>query len=147
MTESPLEPHFRGEGPKISSKLQKRKWNPWITVSKTVNFLRIGWTIIEKSPPEQDQKWHVYAICCRPEVVGDVIFSENEKTIEGYAVLNFDFASFSTSREIFFNRLLTAEDIDDSIKRKRIRVSFKNVESIHGYMLPNLEVSCWSSLW
>ena len=33
---------------------------------------------------------HVYAICCRSEVAGDVIFSENERTIEGYAMLNFE---------------------------------------------------------
>ena len=33
---------------------------------------------------------HVYAICCLPEVAGDVISCENVKTVEGYAVLNFE---------------------------------------------------------
>ena len=40
---------------------------------------------------------HVYAICCRPEVAGDSISSENVKTIEGYAVLNFEVAAFAVS--------------------------------------------------
>ena len=41
-----------------------------------------------------------YAICCRPEVAGDVISGENVKTIEGYAALNFEAASFSSFRDI-----------------------------------------------
>ena len=36
----------------------------------------------------------VYAICCWPEVAGDVISAENVKIIEGYAVLNFEAASY-----------------------------------------------------
>ena len=43
------------------------------------------------------KKEHVYAICCRPEVAGAVISGENVKTIEGYAVLNFDVASLVVS--------------------------------------------------
>ena len=39
------------------------------------------------------QNEHIYAICCRLEVVGDVISGENLKTIEGYVVLNFRVAS------------------------------------------------------
>ena len=35
---------------------------------------------------------HVYAIHCRPEVAGDAISGGNEKTIEVYAVLNFEAA-------------------------------------------------------
>ena len=35
---------------------------------------------------------HVYAICCRPEVAGNAISGENVKTIEGYALLNFEVA-------------------------------------------------------
>ena len=46
------------------------------------------------------QNGHVYAICCRPEIDGDVISGENVKTIEGYAVLNFEVASFSSFRDI-----------------------------------------------
>ena len=43
---------------------------------------------------------HVYAISCQPEIVVDVISGENVKTIEGYAVLNFEVASFSSFRDI-----------------------------------------------
>ena len=43
---------------------------------------------------------HAYAICCRHEVASDVISSENVKTIEGYALLNFEVASFSSLRDI-----------------------------------------------
>ena len=44
------------------------------------------------------QSERIYAICCRPEVAGDVIFAESVKTIESYAVLNFEAASFSSYR-------------------------------------------------
>ena len=43
---------------------------------------------------------HIYAICCRPEVAGDVISIGNVKTIEGYAVLNFEVGSFSSFEKI-----------------------------------------------
>ena len=43
---------------------------------------------------------HVYAICCRPEVAGDVVSGESVKTIEAYAELNFEFASFSSFQDI-----------------------------------------------
>ena len=46
------------------------------------------------------QNEHVYAICCRPEVAGDVISGENAKTVEGYAVLNFEVASLCSFRDI-----------------------------------------------
>ena len=46
------------------------------------------------------QNEHVYVICCRPEVAGDFISGENVKTIEGYAVLNSEVASFSSFRDI-----------------------------------------------
>ena len=45
------------------------------------------------------QNEHVYAICCRPEVAGDVISSENVKTVEGYVMLNFETATISSFRE------------------------------------------------
>ena len=38
----------------------------------------------------------VYAICYRPEVVGDVISGENVNTAEGYPSLNVDAASISS---------------------------------------------------
>ena len=34
------------------------------------------------------QNEHVYAICCQPEVAGDVISGQNVETTEGYVVLN-----------------------------------------------------------
>ena len=37
-TVGPFEPHFWGQDAKMSIRLQKRKWSPWIDVSKTVNF-------------------------------------------------------------------------------------------------------------
>ena len=42
---------------------------------------------------------HVYTICCRPLVVGDVISGENIKTTEDCALLNFEAASFSSFLE------------------------------------------------
>ena len=66
---------------------------------------------------------HVYVICCREEEAGDVVSSENVKTVEAYSMLNFEVASFSNFRDIKKNRFVMAADIDDSIKRKRIRVS------------------------
>ena len=43
------------------------------------------------------QNEHVYAMCCRPEVAGDVIPGESVKTSEGYALLNFEAASIISS--------------------------------------------------
>ena len=62
------------------------------------------------------QNEHVYVMCCRPEAAGDVISSENVKTIEGCAVLNFEVGSFRSFRDIIQNHFETAADIDDSIK-------------------------------
>ena len=36
---------------------------------------------------------HVYALCCRLEVAGDAISTENVKTTEGYAFLHFEAAN------------------------------------------------------
>ena len=46
------------------------------------------------------QNEHVYAICCRPEVAGDAMSSKYVKTIECYAMLNFELASFGSFRDI-----------------------------------------------
>ena len=46
------------------------------------------------------QNEHIYAICCRPEVVGDIISCENVKIIKGYAVLNSEVAGFTNFRDI-----------------------------------------------
>ena len=72
------------------------------------------------------QNGHVHVICCRREVADDVISGENEKTVEGCGALNFEVASFSGFCGIPKNQFMTAEavaEIDDSIKRKQIRVS------------------------
>ena len=45
------------------------------------------------------QNERVYAIRCRPEVAGDVISRGNVETVGGYAVLNFEAASFSSFRQ------------------------------------------------
>ena len=45
------------------------------------------------------QNEHVYEICYRTEVAGDVISGGVVKTIEGYALLNFEADSFGTFRE------------------------------------------------
>ena len=45
------------------------------------------------------QNEHVYTICCRLEVAGDVISGESVKTTEGYALLNVEVASISSFRE------------------------------------------------
>ena len=39
--------------------------------------------------PNMTQKLHVYAICCRPEVAGELVSGGNAKTIDGYGVLTF----------------------------------------------------------
>ena len=57
----------------------------------------------EIATPSMTQNVHVYTICCRLEVVGDVIFTENVKTIEGYSLSNFEAA-------------VVEANIDDSIK-------------------------------
>ena len=46
----------------------------------------------------QDQ--HVYAICCRLEVADDVVSSQNEKTIEGYLVVDYEVAISNSFRDI-----------------------------------------------
>ena len=45
------------------------------------------------------QNGHVYAICGRLEVAVDVISGRNEKTIEGYMLVNVEIATSSNFRE------------------------------------------------
>ena len=59
------------------------------------------------------QNWHVYAICCQLEV-DDVISSRNIKTIQGYALVNFEGASFSTFQD-FPKRSFCHGEVSDSI--------------------------------
>ena len=44
------------------------------------------------------QSEHVYVICCRSEVAAYVISGEIVKTIEGYALLNFEAAIVSSEK-------------------------------------------------
>ena len=81
----------------MSNELRERKWSTWVTFSKTANPYEIDWTIIEKSRPENDP--NVYAICCRLEEGGDVISGRIIKSIQGYVLVNFKGASFSTFRD------------------------------------------------
>ena len=60
----------------------------------------IGWASDRHRDPNMTLNEHVYTICCRPEVAGDVISGETVKTIESYIVLNFEVASFSNFRHI-----------------------------------------------
>ena len=41
----------------------------------------------------------VYAICCRQKITDDVFAGEDVKTIERYALLNFEAAGISNFRE------------------------------------------------
>ena len=63
---------------------------------------------------------------CRSEVYYDVISGRN---VNGYIAVNFEVASSNSFLDLPKNHFVTAEaaaDIDDSTKRKRIRVSLKN---------------------
>ena len=97
-------------------------------VPKLRNLSELVRPLSRNSDPNLTRNEYVYAICCWPEEAGDVITGGNVKTIEGYAELNFEFASFSSfwyiQRNHFVTTAAAAEaDIDDSIKRKRTRVS------------------------
>ena len=72
------------------------------------------------------QNEHVYAICCRPEIADDVISGENVKTVDGYAVLNFEVASLSSFlKNISWRRRRRTSTIV-GIKRKANAFSLKN---------------------
>ena len=105
MTVGPLEPHFGGQGAKMSNRFKKGKWSPWITVSKTVNLLESVEPLMRNRDLDMtSQNEYVYTICCRLEVAGDIISGENVKTVvgyAGYAVLNFEVTSFSSFRDIY----------------------------------------------
>ena len=49
--------------------------------------------------PNITQNEHVYAVCCRPEVAGEVISGENVNTTDGCGTLNFEAASLCSFRE------------------------------------------------
>ena len=81
------------------------------------------------------QNEHAYVIWCRPEVVNDVISGENVKTVEGYAVLNFEVASSSNFRDIKKNYFVTAAeaDIDDSINENAFVLRLKTASLMENF--------------
>ena len=84
------------------------------------------------------QNEYVYAICCRLEVAGDVIYGEYVKTIEDYAVLNFEVASFNSFQDIFKKIISRRRWTSMIALSERIRVLLKNPNSI---VLPWLSTS------
>ena len=89
--------------------------------------------LIFADPRNTTHNEHVYAICCRPEVDDDVISGRNVNTIN--FAINFEDASSSGFRDIPNNHFVTAAepadaDIDDRIKRKRIRVSLRKLSKL-----------------
>ena len=83
-----------------------------------------------KRDPNTTQNSHACTICCRPEVVHDVISGHNVKNIEPYLVVYFEIPSSNSFPDIQKNHFVTTEsamaDIEDSITRKRIRASLNN---------------------
>ena len=125
----PLEFHYRAQGVKMSNELQNREWSTWITVSKTVKprLNRLN-SYREMAARTWLLNWHVFVICCRSEVDGDVI-SGHHVTVT--------LTVFEISKQNHF--VTTAAepveaDIDDSIKRKRIRVSFNKFHKINHFI-------------
>ena len=51
-----------------------------------------------RHPPNMTKNEHVYAMCCRPEVAGDVISGGNVNTNDGYAMLPFEAVTNSSFR-------------------------------------------------
>ena len=77
------------------------------------------------------QNLHVCVFYYLPEAVYEVISGRNVKTIEGYLLVKFEGARSNNLRDIKKNHFVTADaaaeaNVDDSIKRKRIRVLLKN---------------------
>ena len=83
--------------------------------------------------PNRIQNLHVCTICCRPEVVYDVISGRPVKTIEGYHVVNFEVAISNSFRYIQKNHFVTAAeaDIDDSetLSAFRLKMSRKKYDT------------------
>ena len=59
----------------------------------------MGCALLRNREANLTQNEHAHAIFCRLGVASDVISGENVKTIEGYAVLNFEAPSFSRLQE------------------------------------------------
>ena len=76
------------------------------------------------------QNLHVCAICFRPEVVYDVISSQNVKTMEAYLVVNFEVASCNTFRDI--KKII-------SLRRRRRRLTIALSENAFAFRLKIVE--------
>ena len=88
-------------------------------------FLELVEPLSRNRDPNMTKHLHVCTICFRPEVVYDVVSGRNVKTTEGYHLLKS--LDLIVSGILKNNNFVTAAaDIDDTIKRKRIRVSLKN---------------------
>ena len=84
---------------------------------KVQTFLESVEILSRNRHPNFTQNEYIYAICCRREIAGDIISGGNVSTIEGYAVLYFEAASFSSFRDIPKNHFVAAKaDIDDRFK-------------------------------
>ena len=69
---------------------------------------------------------HIYAIFCRLEVAGDVLSGDNVTTIVGYAVLNFEVASFSNFPDIKEKSIISVvADIEDALNENAFAFRFK----------------------
>ena len=59
------------------------------------------------------QNEHVYEICCRSEVTGDVNSGENVKNTEDYGVLKFEVVSFCGYQDIIIMIIRKATKLHD----------------------------------
>ena len=80
-------------------------------------------TLSRNSDLKLTQNLQVCTICFRPEVLCEVITTRNVKSREHNLVVNVEGRSSNSLRDIKKNHYSTAADIDDSIARKRLRVS------------------------
>ena len=98
------------------------------------------------------QNERLYEICCRPEVDDDVISGRNVKTIEGYIVVNFEVASFSSFRD-FSKRFYCDGDSSGGVNaicsRPKVAddvISGEDAETFQEYVCVNLCVAGFNSL-
>ena len=96
-----------------------------MTFPKLQTFSKLIETLSRTRDPNTTQMNTFVRFACRPAVDDDVICGVNVKTLECYAVVNFEVAISSCFRELKNHFVTAAADIDDSIKRKRIHVSLK----------------------
>ena len=116
-----LELNFVGEEAKMSNELHNDGWNPWITLSETVNLYEIEWTVIEQSRPEHDPTW---TRLCESLSTGSRLW-RHFRSNEHHVLVNFEVASSSCLRYIERNHFVMAVDIDDSISERAFAFRLK----------------------